>query len=40
MITTHVLSNISRSKGNQKMKIGQLIEEKVKFSEKTMPKMR
>ena len=26
IITTHILSNISKSKGNQKMKFGQLIE--------------
>ena len=26
MITIHILSNISRSKGNQKMKFGQLME--------------
>ena len=26
IITTHILSNLSRSKGNQTMKFGQLIE--------------
>ena len=29
-ITIHIMSNISRSKGNQKMKFGQLIEINVK----------
>ena len=48
LITTHILPNISRSKGNQKMKVSQLIEFKMKnfflekshtkFGEKTVPR--
>ena len=36
-ITIHILSNISRSKGNQTMKLGQLIEYKQKYSSKIFP---
>ena len=40
LITTHILPNISRSKGNQKMKVSQLIEFKMKnfFLEKSYTK--
>ena len=41
IITIHVLPDISRSKGSQAMKFGQLIEEPEKqFSSKIMEKMR
>ena len=41
-LQTHILSNISQSKGNQTMKLGQLIghSKKKYFSSKTMQKMR
>ena len=41
-IATHILSNISQSKGNQRMKFGQLIEyiERNIFLHKIMRKMR
>ena len=38
-IATHIMPNISRSKGNHTMKFGQLIEKK-NFSSKTMQKRR
>ena len=40
IIATHTLSNISRSKGNQTMKLGQLIEYKIRniFHEKSFSK--
>ena len=40
VITIHILPNISRSKGNQTMKLGQLIEYSMKniFHKKSYPK--
>ena len=38
-ITIHILPNISKSKGIQAMKFGQLIEEEKYFSSKIMQKM-
>ena len=42
IIAIHILPNISRSKGNQTIKLGQLIEYNVRsvFLEKTIHKMR
>ena len=40
IITIHILPNISRSKGNQTIKFGQLIEYNVYFSSKIIHKVR
>ena len=37
IITIHIFSNISRSKGNQEMKFGQLIEYEKYHSSKILP---